>query len=284
MRKLFRRISVFAATAAVGLTGFAAQASAAEQVYSGTGWKIETADGIHSLSPDPYVIQLVKPTSGDKLTDSQNKTAEAQLRTQLAKTAAQLTSVTGIKFTLSSSYHSVETDCTTAERHVIVVGLRYRPYDGKPGTSRTWPCYASGNHTAWGAWIWMDSEYWNPAVWTISSWGLDDLISHEVGHAVGLDHPNVDGSDANTTADPGECVTNSSKDIPVMCSPNGGYAHAGGSESRAEQYAGQYTPWDIAGLKALVANYTATTPQSSAVAPRSAGSQAPESAVISPRM
>jgi hypothetical protein len=254
-KKLLRALGLLAA--AVGLVTLAVPAQAAAPVYSGTGWKIETYNGIHSLSPDPYVIQLVKPTTGDKLTAAQNKTAEAQLRAQLTKTAALLTSITGTTFTLSSTYHPAETSCTTAERHVIVVGLRYRPAPGaKPGTSQTWPCYASANNSAWGSWIWMDSEYWNPAVWTIDPWRLANVESHEMGHAVGLDHPNVDGSDANSTADPYECVTNSSKDTPLMCSPNGGYgAGSGGIVTRAEQHAGEYTPWDIAGLKALKANF-----------------------------
>ena len=254
-KKLLKAFGGLAAV--VGITAFTLPAQADGHVYSGTGWKIETHNDIHSLSPDPYVIELVKPTTGDRLTTAQNRTAEAQLRQQLTRTAAQLTTITGTTFTLSADYHSVETSCSAAERHVIVVGLRYRPSPGaKPGTSQTWPCYASADNSTWGSWIWMDSEYWDPAVWTIERWRLANVESHEMGHAVGLDHPNVDGSDAGTTADPYGCVTNRSKDTPVMCSPNGGYAAgSGGSLTRAKKNAGRYTRWDISGLQALKANF-----------------------------
>ncbi|WP_431045640.1 hypothetical protein ACQUSR_29305 [Streptomyces sp. P1-3] len=255
MKKIGRTLGVVAAAASLAALG-SAPAHAAGDVYQGTGWRISTHHGIQSLSPDPYVIRLVKPTADDKLTPAQNKAAEAQLRTLLKKSAAQLTSITGTKFTVSDAYHSPETACSSAERHVIVVGLRYRPFDGKPGMSRAWPCSASGNRSAWGGWIWMDSEYWMPDR-KLEPWILANAVTHEVGHSIGLNHPNVDGPDADKTADPYECVTNSSKDTPVMCSPNGGYGRGkGGSVTRAKQHGGQYTPWDIEGLKALKANFT----------------------------
>ncbi|KUJ69790.1 hypothetical protein ACZ90_08295 [Streptomyces albus subsp. albus] len=256
MNRLVRALGVLAASA--GLAAFsAAQANAAGDVYQGTGWKILTNQGIQSLSPDPYVIQLVKPTPDDKLTPAQNKAAEKQLRAYLAKSAAQLTKITGTRFTVSGTYHKPVSECSAVERHTIVVGVGYRPSpQHTPGRSQTWPCYAKANHSAWGGWIWMDSEYWNPAVWKIEPWRLANLVSHEMGHSIGLDHPNVDGKDANKTADPYECVTNRSKDLPVLCSPNGGYAMGkGGSVDRTKQHAGEYTAWDIAGLKALKKNF-----------------------------
>ncbi|MFF1694768.1 hypothetical protein ACFVXC_14210 [Streptomyces sp. NPDC058257] len=258
VKKIVRSLGVLAA--AVGLVALSNPAYAAGDVYKGTGWKILTQRQIQSLSPDPYVIQLVKPNaSATKLTAAQTKKAEAQLRAQLKKTAAQLTSVTGTKFTLASGYHKEQNACNTAERHVIAVGLKYRPFTpgNKPGYSQAHPCSASGNQSAWGGWIWLDSEYWKPGDWAASPTLISNTVSHETGHSIGLDHPNVDGPDANRTADPYECVSNSSKDRPVMCSPNGGHARAkGGSDARAKKYAGQYTKWDIAGLKALKANFS----------------------------
>ncbi|MGW6268157.1 hypothetical protein [Streptomyces sp. NPDC055060] len=255
-KKILRSVGVVAAAA--GLVALSNPAHAAGDVYKGTGWRILTGQGIQSLSPDPYVIKIVKPTASAKLSAAQAKTAEAQLRAQLKKSAAQLTSVTGTKFTLASGYQKQVTACSAAERHVIAVGMKYRPFTpgSKPGYSQAHPCSASGNQSAWGGWIWMDSEYWN-GDWHIDSYRLQNLISHELGHSIGLDHANVDGSDANRTADPYECATNSSKDLPVMCSPNGGHAIGkGGSVTRAKKYAGQYTKWDIAGLKALKANFS----------------------------
>ncbi|MFH8490714.1 hypothetical protein [Streptomyces longisporoflavus] len=257
-KKIVRSAGVLAA--AVGLVALSNPAYAAGDVYKGTGWRILKGQGIESLSPDPYVIHLVKPkASATKLTAAQTKKAEKDLRAQAKKTAAQLTSVTGTKFTLAGGYHKEQNACNTAERHVITVGLKYRPFmpGNKPGFSQAHPCYATGNHSAWGGWIWVDSEYWKPGDYKLSPTLISNMMSHEIGHAIGLDHANVDGPDANRTADNYECVSNSTKDLPVMCSPNGGHARAkGGTDARAEKYAGVYTKWDIAGLKALKANYS----------------------------
>ncbi|MFD0552012.1 hypothetical protein ACFQ0X_24680 [Streptomyces rectiviolaceus] len=258
MKKIARSVGVLAA--GVGLVALSNPAHAAGDVYKGTGWRILNGRGIESLSPDPYVIHIVKPsTSATKLSAAKNKAAEAQLRAQLKKTAAQLTSITGTKFTLASGYHKEQKDCSTAERHVITVGLKYRPFTpgNKPGYSQAHPCSATANQSAWGGWIWVDSEYWIPGDWAASPARVSNMMSHEIGHSIGLDHANVDGPDANHTADPYECVSNSSKDLPLMCSPNGGHGRAkGGSETRVKKYAGQYTKWDIAGLKALKANFS----------------------------
>ncbi|MFI6089285.1 hypothetical protein [Streptomyces sp. NPDC051218] len=257
-KKIVRSLGVFAAAA--GLVALSNPAYAAGDVYKGTGWRIITSRGIQSLSPDPYVIRVVKlNASATKLTATQTKKAEAELRAQLKDTAAQLTSLTGTKFTLASGYHPEQKACSTTPRHTITVGLKYRPFTpgNKPGMSQAFPCSASGNKSAWGGWIWVDSEYWKPGDYAIGSTRISNLVSHEVGHAVGLDHANADGSDADHTVDPFECVTNSYKDTPVMCSPNGGHARGkGGSDTRAVKYAGKYTKWDIAGLEALKANFS----------------------------
>lgn len=91
---LGRKLSAIAAGAAFALllpaTAADAANTAATQVYSGNGWK--ALSGIHSLSGDGtgYTIQF----------------ATADARTKLGPTAkqaaAQLTSVTGIKFIVST--------------------------------------------------------------------------------------------------------------------------------------------------------------------------------------
>lgn len=41
-------------------------------------------------------------------------------------------------------------------RHVLTLGTKYRPFDGKVGMSRAWHYYHTGDHSVWGGWSWID--------------------------------------------------------------------------------------------------------------------------------
>ncbi|WP_405599173.1 hypothetical protein OG741_18235 [Streptomyces sp. NBC_01410] len=245
---LRRKLSAIAAGATFALLLPATAADAANtagtQVYSGNGWK--ALPGIHSLSGDGtgYTIQF----------------ASADARTKLGpaakQAAAQLTSVTGIKFTVSTALKASPEKCATQPRHVLTLGTKYRPFDGKRGMSRAWHCYNTGDHSVWGGWSWIDTEYWSRPDWfsgnkTTNAAILKNAINHEIGHMVGLNHPNKDLNHDGKTAD-FECPLTPKKYRPLMCSPNGGYTTADGG--------GKFTSLETPGLKQLAANWTLPAP------------------------
>jgi hypothetical protein len=132
--------------------------------------------------------------------------------------------------------------------------MTYRP-TGVKGMSYAWNCYTNrpgqpDDHAAWGGWTWIDSEYWYANWWstnsTVNSAKIKNAITHEIGHLVGLDHPNTD-LDGDGTVESYECVRTTYGYLPVMCSPNGGYDTADGG--------GDFTSKDTPGLRQLVANY-----------------------------
>jgi hypothetical protein len=242
-----RRAVGFGIAAAVGLilaaTPTPARGATTGPVYSGTGWKIWTSAGIHSLDRDPYTITFATSASRTRLTP-------------YAKAiASQLTAVTGTRFTVTTTIEAPPTGGCVKEHHLIL-GVKYRP-TGAKGVSHAYPCYTNrpgqpDNHTAWGGWVWMDSEYWSSSHWfstnsTTNTAMTKNAVTHEFGHLVGLAHPNYD-RDKDGTVEPFECVKNSAGRRPVMCAPSGGYmgATTGGKFT---------TEYDVPGLKQLVKNY-----------------------------
>ncbi|WP_394436314.1 gluzincin family metallopeptidase [Streptomyces sp. SGAir0957] len=227
--------------AAVLLVLATSQATAAV-AYSGTGWKIATKDGVHSLSPRPYVITF---------TDSASRT---RLTPYAKATASQLTEATGTAFTVTTTLESAPAVGGCPAEHHLILGLKYRP-SGTVGMSVAYSCYTNrpgqvDDHAAWGGWSWIDTEYWQ-ANWfstnaTVNTAKIKNAITHEIGHMVGLDHPNVD-LDGDGKVENGECVRTAKGYLPVMCSPNGGYTTSGGG--------GLFTSRDTPGLTQLVANY-----------------------------
>lgn len=241
-RKLFVLATGIALTALPSVSAHAA----GTQVYSGTGWKIDNASGLYSLSGDGtgYTIQF----------------ADAEARTDLGEdadqVAAQLTAVTGIKFTVSTALKASPENCAAQPRHVLTLAVKYRPLDGKEGFSRALQCYNTGDHSVWGGWAFMDTEYWSIPDWfstdkTLNKSKIKNAITHEVGHLVGFDHPNTDLDGDGTVAD-FECARTPKNYLPVMCSPNGGYTAAADG--------GNFTSLDTPGLKQLAANWTLTAP------------------------
>jgi hypothetical protein len=235
------RLALPALVAALLLILATGQATAG-LVYSGTGWKIATKDGIHSISPKPYVITFTDSTSRTRLTP------------YATAVATQLTDVTGTQFTVTTTLEAAPATGSCPTEHHLILGLKYRPI-GDAGVSVAYNCYtnrpgAEDDHAAWGGWTWLDTEYWN-AAWfstnaTINAARIKNAITHEIGHIVGLDHPNRD-LDADGKTEDYECARTTYNYLPVMCSPHGGYTTAGGG--------GLYTSRDTPGLKQLVANY-----------------------------
>lgn len=234
------RIAVTALIAAAALLLTATPAAPVTgPVYSGKGWKAETSNRhIYSINPDPYTIVFATPTARTKLTP------------YFKTLASQITTITGVQVTVTTTLDSTPIEACPP-RHRIVVHYKYRPSDTK-GYSRALPCYDMGDGSAWGGHVLMDSEYWTVANWfssnvTVNESYRKDAVAHELGHIFGLDHPNTD-LNKNGIVGARECVKNASGVKPVMCSPNRGPVPASAG--------GKYTAeFDAIGLKQLARNW-----------------------------
>jgi hypothetical protein len=233
-----RSLAVLAAAAALLFVSAPPAGAATGPVYAGTGWRIETGQGIYSLAPDVYTVVFA------------DATARSKLKAYFAKPAAQVTAVTGVPVTVTDT---VDTTPVTAcpARHRIVVHYEDRP-TGAAGTSQALPCYDTGDGSAWGGHVRIDSEYWTKTAWFSTDAAKNDAyranaISHEFGHILGLDHPNYD-RDKDGVVEAFECATTSTGTRPLLCSPNGGYYNS--------VDAGKFVlSFDAPGLKQLAANW-----------------------------
>jgi hypothetical protein len=201
---------------------------AAQLVTAGTGFKLATQLGVTSVSPSrPYTITF----------------ASAELKKRYAPrlTAAvsQLRSA-GLKVSIGGVETAEPPKCPP-EGHIRYTE-RYRPMK-TGGYSRGITCPDPVSGVARGGAVIMDSEYYDGS-WHISRHKLRNTIVHEMLHTLGLGHPNLD-LNKNGVVETYECAATSHGDKPLMCSPSGGY-----ETSRA----GRLTAYDIAGVKALLAN------------------------------
>lgn len=209
--------ATLAATAVIASPG-RAHAATGFQVYSGTGWKIATNNGMRYLGSGSWTIVFYDSTSRTALT------------TYAQRTAAELKLRTGVAFYVTTTVTKGATTCPTGR--VIIMRL----------TSTVTRSKASQCHTATGA---ADGSR---ATFALGNWqnvtlsGSHEIyrrkvISHELGHSVGLTHPTT------WTADPS----------PLMRGDIwGGY--------KSLTYAAQYTTQDINGLKNLRANASKLPP------------------------
>lgn len=236
-KRRIRRALTPAVSVTAAVTALIA-ATTTTPVYSGTGWKAITSRGIYSLHPGPYTIVFA------------TSTARTKLAGYFKAPAGQTTTSVGVPVTVSSTLDSTSRS-VCPPRHRIVVHYVYRP-TGSRGYSQALPCHDTRDGSAWGGHVLMDSEYWTTASWfstnaTTNEAYRKNAVTHELGHVLGLDHPNTD-RDRDGTVEAFECVKTSAGWRPVMCSPNGGYRTATG--------AGKFTSeFDLPGLRQLLRNY-----------------------------
>ncbi|RCG21846.1 hypothetical protein DQ392_08435 [Streptomyces reniochalinae] len=197
-------------------------------VTQGTGWKHATILGVTSVSPTKtYTITFDTAAM---------KARYAPYYTEAIKQIRDA----GIHIQVGGVEPVDVTKCGPAD-HIQITEL-HRPL-GTPGWSQGMPCPFPDQGMSRGGMVAYDSEYWD-GTWYMPDYKLKNTIVHEVLHAIGLDHPNVD-LDGDGIAGPYECVATSYGNKPIMCSPNGGYSTSN---------AGKLVGYDVNGLKALVAN------------------------------
>jgi hypothetical protein len=172
------RIRIAAASFALTLTAAAvvvatpgrAHAASLYQVYSGTGWKIATGNGMKYLDSGSWTIVFYDTASRTALTE------------HAKRTAAELKKNTGVTFTVTTTISKGSTDCPTGR--VIIMRL----------TSTITRSAASQCHTITGA---ADGSR---ATFALTNWQTvklsgsntiyrREVVSHELGHSVGLAHP-----------------------------------------------------------------------------------------------
>ncbi|OMI39826.1 hypothetical protein [Streptomyces sparsogenes] len=226
---------------AAALATVFATASTASAANEGTGWKLESGSPyfITNLAHNStYTISFVTQKSRGWLT-SYLKVPVQQLNAMPEVKNA------GIKFVLSTTIeggtnYQNKKYCAGPQHHIMFL-LKYRPLDGKKGMSRALPCYNTKTNAAWGGYVEMDTEYWTSTGKENSWFGSNktkahamtlNAVTHELGHMMGLDHP-----------DPSKFSPNENK--PVMTSPNGGYLNSNG---------GKFTAADLRGIRKLVSN------------------------------
>lgn len=200
-------------------------------VMVGTGWRITTQFRTYCLSPSQqYTITFPTQALKDRYVPYLT-TAVSQL-----VTAGVHLEIGGIE---TPDYNTVP------PRGHIQYGEAYRPV-GTAGYSQGLPCWNTGDNSVWGGYVLIDTEYWD-GTWTITTVKLKNTLVHELCHTLGLDHCNSDMNNDGVVASY-EAVKDTAGVTPLMTSPNGGY-----QDSRA----GQLTPYDLDGIKQLLANATA---------------------------
>lgn len=222
-----RTLAVAAAISVCTLT--TAPAGAAALTIKGTGWNLTSRLGVTGLSPSrSYTVTFATAAM------------KARYTPYLTAAVAQAKAV-GVKLALGGVETVNPAKCGPVG-HVQITEM-YRPLQ-RPGYSQGMPCPHPPKGVGIGGIAAIDSEYFDGS-YRIDTYVVRNTVVHEMLHALGLDHPNVD-LDKDGVVENFECVATSYGNKPIMCDPNGGY--------RTTADAGKLTGFDLNGLKALLAN------------------------------
>lgn len=187
-------------------------------VYSGTGWRIATGNGMRYLTGSSWTIVFY---------DTASRTA---LTPHAKRAAAELKKHTGVTFTVTTTLTKGVTACPT--RRVIIMRLTSTVTRSNATQCPTPTGAADGSRATFAATSWKNNK-----INGSNEIYRRKVISHELGHSVGLTHPTT--------------WTNSPP--PLMRGEVwGGYTSL--------TYAAQYTPQDANGLKNLRANASKMPP------------------------
>jgi hypothetical protein len=232
-----------ASTPPVVHPGTHAQKLTTGPVLSGTGWKTETVDfGGGNVCPidslvhnQTYTITFTDAASRTQL-DPYALNAARQLNTLPSITGAGIHfAVTTVLSPLAEPAGAQYPSASALPFH-ISLSLRKSP---QSGMSWTTPGVLDCQY-AYGADIWITPEYWTTDHWfstnaTVNTVRTLAVVPHEIGHAMGLDHP------AAFTVPAGRAV-------PLMVPEVGGY------QSITNGTKNPYTGYDQAGISNLVSN------------------------------
>jgi hypothetical protein len=198
----------------MSIAAIAVSLTLASTSVAGPGYYVGDGDYLDTVG---WSVQFYDTYSRDKLAST------------VRLTAAELKKNTGVDIAYTSTINKTSAQCpgyTSTGRHRIVIRL-------EPSNTRSYTYACTLGDLRTSASVHMSGVNWTNKLRAGTHTAYrENVISHELGHAVGLGHPtpcNLTGTD------------------PLMCGDYwGGYS--------TPSTAMKYTPYDIAGLKKLVTN------------------------------
>lgn len=219
------------ATASIGLSN-TAFAAGPPKGSTGVGWALKyNTKGAWNLKHNfTYTVKFVNTDSRTKSTPYLKNTVaylNAMPEMKKAKTKFVLSSTV-----VGTTHYNTKNWCGNGYGTIVFV-LKYRPFQGKKNYSMAHPCYHLANNSAFGGYVEMNSEYWltknKTTAWT---YAVRNIHAHELGHMLGLGHPDARYFSKNEAT-------------PIMHVPTGGYKSSN---------AGKYPAADTRGIRRLISN------------------------------